>query len=104
VYRTDVDDTACLVVLSGKLDADQQSRVRELLPAPDRCARVVIDCSAVTSMDPAIVAVVVSFRREFQKAGGDPFEIVLIASPEIDQLVSATGIKRLVTVLPSQRA
>jgi anti-anti-sigma factor len=96
------DDTACLVVLSGELDFSEEARVKELLPAPDRCSRVVIDCSAVTYLDSAVIAVLAAFRREFKEAGGDPLEIVLIASPAIDRALAITGMKRLITVLPAR--
>ena len=98
------DDTACLVVLSAELDFSDEARVKALLPPPDRCSRVVIDCSAVTYIDSPIIAVLAGFRRAFQKAGGDPLEIVVIASPAMDRALAITGMKRLITVLPARNA
>jgi anti-anti-sigma factor len=91
--------TTCLVVLRGELDLSQIDQVRALFPPADACSRVVIDCTAVTYIDSAIIAVFILFRRDFQKAGNNPLDMIVVASDPVDRIFEVSGMKSVLTVV-----
>jgi len=96
------EDTACLVLLEGELDYMMRADVAAKLPQPDACTRVVIDCSAVTFMDSTIVATILDFQQRFARFGGNPVNIILIASATIDRIFEVAHVKHLMTVVPAE--
>ena len=96
------EKTVKLVFLHGDLGMFDQKRIEDKLPAPESGLRLVIDCSAVTSMDSTIIALLMRYRQRLQIAGGDPSNIVVLATPRLERLFELTGISRAMTVLPAR--
>lgn len=87
------------VVLEGDLDVFSRERVESQLPDPTTAERVVIDCSAVGSIDSSVIAVFMRYRRRFAEGGGDPLNIVVIASEPVRRLFEITGLVKVLTVI-----
>jgi anti-anti-sigma regulatory factor len=85
--------------LEGDLGAFDAARVQALFPPPSDYTRIVIDCSAVTSMDSSIIAALMLFRQSFALAGRNPLDVVVIASPRIRKVLDLTGVVRFLTVV-----
>ena len=90
-----------VVRLHGDLSLADQKRIWSLLPPPETIGRLVLDCSDTTSMDSAIIVLIMRYRRRFMIAGRDPFEIVAIVPPRIERLFELTGLTRAITVVPA---
>jgi anti-anti-sigma factor len=83
----------------GDLSSYAAAGVDTALPSPAAYTRVVIDCTAVTSMDSSIVAVFMRFRKSFIAAGNDPHNIVILGSAQLRAFFDLTGLARFVTVI-----
>ncbi len=92
-----------VVQLTGSLDISRRSDVAASLPAPGSVHRVVIDCSQADFVDSTIMSVLMRYRRSFVDAGGDPFEIVIIVSPNLRRIFDIAGLSSLVTIVSAPR-
>lgn len=93
------DDRTAEVLLTGDLDIHNCESVSSALPQPGTVDRVVVDCSGVTSIDSSVVTVLMRYRRAFAAAGGDPLNIVFIASRQARRIFEITGLVRCMTVI-----
>jgi anti-anti-sigma factor len=94
------------VVLTGDLDISRRQEIESQLPDVNSADRVVIDCSAATSIDSSILTVLMRYRRRFQQSGKDPLDMIVIASAGIRRMFEVAGLSKLVTVIsaPSEPA
>ena len=93
------DERTAQVLLKGDLDVFSRETVASALPDPESVDRVVIDCSAVTSIDSSVIATFMRYRREFAETGRDPLNIVVIASVPVRRLFEITGLVKAITVI-----
>lgn len=98
-FGTESGEAPIVVELSGDLGFNDRERVLALLPPPPPSGRVVFDCTHVTSMDSAILAAFVIYRRQFQIAGRDPLDIVCLVSERVERLFEIVGLTRMLTVV-----
>lgn len=84
-------ERAALVTLSGDLDLSKRDAVADALPAAGSVDRLVVDCSAVTSIESVVIAVFMRYRRKFIAAGSDPMNVVFIVSPQVRRTFEITG-------------
>jgi anti-anti-sigma factor len=97
------DKENAVVTLTGSLDISRRGEVAALLPAPESARRVVIDCSQADFVDSTIMTVLMRYRRAFVDAGGDPFEIVIVVSPNLRRIFDIAGLSSLVTIVSASR-
>ena len=88
-------------MLEGDLDVYRAKEVEALFPEPADADRIVVDCSAVNTIDSSVITVFVRYRRSFAQAGGDPLNIVFIVSDPMRRIFDITGISRFMTVIPA---
>lgn len=100
----DPTDHVELIVLHGDLGMVDRKWLEKRLPAPTPGMRLVLDCSDVGSMDSTIIALLMLYRQRLQIAGGDPSNIVVLATPRLERLFDLTGVSRAMTVLPTETA
>lgn len=93
-----------MITLSGDLDLSRRDVVTDMLPGPSTVDRLVIDCSAVTSIESVIIAVFMRYRRKFTAAARDPLNIIFIVSPELRRRFDATGMSEWFTVINAPKA
>lgn len=98
-FETESGEAPIVVELSGDLGFTDRERVLALFPPPPPSGRVVFDCSRVTSIDSAILAAFVIYRRRFQIAGRDPLDIVCLVSERVERLFEIVGLSRMLTVV-----
>lgn len=90
-----------VIALHGDLGLEDRDRIASLFPDPQTTQRLVIDCTDANSLDSAILALIMTYRRRVQIAGKDPLAtIVALAPPRVLRLFELTGITRAITVLP----
>ena len=94
-------ERAVLVTLSGELDLAKRDAVADALPAPGSVDRLVVDCSAVTSIESVVITVFMRYRRKFIAVGSDPMNIVFIVSPQMRRIFEITGMSTFFTVIPA---
>ncbi len=92
-----------VVTLTGSLDISRRDEVAALLPSPGSVQRVVIDCSQADFVDSTIMSVLMRYRRAFVDAGGDPFEIIIVVSPNLRRIFDIAGLSSLVTIVSAPR-
>lgn len=92
-------ERAALVTLSGDLDLSKRDAVADALPAAGSVDRLVVDCSAVTSIESVVIAVFMRYRRKFIAAGSDPMNVVFIVSPQVRRTFEITGMSTFFTVV-----
>lgn len=93
------DDRTERITLSGNLDVYSKKHVESLLPDPERCERLIIDCSQVSIFESTILTVLMRYRRRFEEAGRDPFDIVVIVTPSVRRIFDITGLSRALTLI-----
>ena len=91
-----------IVTLSGELGFAERETVEGLFPDPVTLhARLVIDCSSVTSMDSSTLAVIALYRQRLQMLGRDPMtHMVILAPPRVFRLLELIGLAGKIVVLP----
>lgn len=94
----DSENTA-RIEFDGDLCIERRAEVTAALPDPHTFDRIVIDCTNVTAMDSTMVTVFTRYRRQVQQAGGDPLNIVIVASDSIRRILEIAGLNKLFTVL-----
>lgn len=85
--------------LEGDLDIYRRDEIEARLPAPGSAERVVIDCSAATSIDSTILTMLMRYRRRFAAAGGDPVNIVIVVEPSLRRTFEIAGLSRVLTIV-----
>lgn len=98
------DDRTERITLSGNLDVYSKSHVESLLPDPERCERLIIDCSRVAIFESAVLTVLMRYRRRFEEAGRDPFDIVVIVTPSVRRIFDITGLSRALTIITATQS
>lgn len=98
------DERTERITLSGNLDVYSKQHVESLLPDPGQCERLIIDCSRVAIFESAILTVLMRYRRRFEEAGRDPFDIVVIVTPSVRRIFDITGLSRALTVVTAESA
>ncbi len=93
------EERAMMITLSGDLDLSQRDVIRDMLPSPTLVERLVIDCSAVTSVESVVIAVFMRYRRKFTAAGRDPLNIIFIVSPQMRRTFEIAGMSEWFTVI-----
>lgn len=92
-------ERAALVTLRGDLDLLRRDEVAAALPAASSVDRLVVDCTAVTSIESVVIAVFMRYRRTWTAGGGDPLNIVFIVSPQVRRTFEVTGLSTFFTVI-----
>lgn len=93
------DDRTVRIVFEGVLDIHRAESVESALPKPDDVDRVVIDCTAVRSIESTVITVFLRYRRAFIEAGRDPLNIVFIASEPVRRIFDVAGVTKVMTVI-----
>ncbi len=83
----------------GGLDIYRRSEIEGALPEPGTVDRVIIDCSAATSIDSTILTTLMRYRRSFASAGGDPVNIVVVVEPSLRRIFEIAGLSRVLTIV-----
>ncbi len=96
-------ERAALVTLQGDLDLAIRDDVAAALPAASSVDRLVIDCTAVTSIESVVIAVFMRYRRKWTAMGSDPLNIIFIASPQVRRTFEVTGLSTFFTVITASR-
>jgi anti-anti-sigma factor len=91
------------VAFSGNLDLAARSGIAFALPDPSGLDRLVIDCTAVSSMESAVVSVFMRYRRKWIALGGDPLNIVFLTTPELRCTFDITGMSEWFTIVTAQQ-
>jgi anti-anti-sigma regulatory factor len=91
------------VAFSGDLDLAARDSIAFALPEPTGLDRLVIDCTAVCSMEPVVVSVFMRYRRKWIAAGSDPLNIVFLATPELRRTFDITGMSEWFTIVTAQQ-
>ena len=88
------------VVLEGELDLYRKDEVAAALPDPRQVHYVVVNLVRARYIDSVILGMLVGFRRQFLKAGGDPqnFALMLARDSVIRRSLELTGLNRLFTI------
>jgi anti-anti-sigma factor len=92
------------VSLTGGLDIYRRDEIAALLPDPATVDRVVIDCSAATSIDSTILTLLMRYRRSFAAAGGDPVNIIVVVEPSLRRTFEIAGLSRVLTIVSAPGA
>lgn len=87
------------VVLDGDLDIDSREEIAEALPPPEQITGGVINLARATYVD-STVGMLVQFRRNFIKSGGDPCNLILVLAKDgkVRRTFELTGMNRLFSV------
>jgi anti-anti-sigma factor len=93
------DERTATLRLEGDLDIYRRDEIQSRLPAPGSVDRVIIDCSAATSIDSTILTMLMRYRRSFASAGGDPVNIVVIVAPSLRRIFEIAGLTRMLTIV-----
>jgi anti-anti-sigma factor len=93
------EERAMTITLSGDLDLSRRDVIKDMLPSPTSIERLVIDCSAVNSIESVVIAVFMRYRRKFGAAGRDPLNIIFIVSPALRRTFDITGMTEWFTVI-----
>ena len=91
------------VAFSGDLDLSARDGVAFALPDPTGLDRLVLDCTAVSSMESVVISVFMRYRRKWISAGSDPLNIVFLVTPELRRTFDVTGMSEWFTILTAQR-
>lgn len=83
----------------GDLDGYRREEIEHRLPEPGSADRVIIDCSAATSIDSIILSTLMRYRRRFAAAGGDPVNIVVVVEPTLRRTFEIAGLSRVLTIV-----
>lgn len=95
------------VTLAGDLDLSLREQVALALPEPKGLDRLVIDCTAVMSIESVIISVFMRYRRKWIAEGGDPLNIVFLASNALSRTFEIAGMSEWFTIIrvePEQSA
>jgi len=95
------DERTARITLDGDLGIYNRAHVESLLPDVESIDRLILDCTNATSVDSSVLTLLMRYRRRFVEKGGDPFEIVIIASPSVRRMFEVAGLSRLLTVINS---
>lgn len=79
-----------------------RNAVAASLPEPAALDRVVVDCTAVSSMESVVIAVFMRYRRKWINAGKDPLSIVFIVSPSLRRTFEITGMADWFTIISAE--
>lgn len=90
------------VTLSGELDLSMRQAVAAALPSIS-FDRLVIDCTAVTSIESVVIAVFMRYRRKWIAEGGDPLNIVFLVSPQLRRTFEIAGMSEWFTIVNGER-
>ena len=84
------------MALEGDLDFHSAASLAEALPEAGSVEGLVIDCRQVKYIDSAALGILVSFRKRFMQAGGDPKEIVIVTSAggPVRKILDIAGLSR----------
>ena len=93
------DERTAVLRLQGDLDIYRRGEVESQLPQPGTVDRVIIDCSAATSIDSTILSLLMRYRRSFASAGGDPVNIVVVVDPALRRIFEIAGLSRVLTIV-----
>ncbi len=93
------DEQTATLRLEGDLDIYRRAEIESQLPEPGAVDRVIIDCSAATSIDSTILSLLMRYRRSFASAGGDPVNIVVIVGPGLRRSFEISGLTRVLTIV-----
>ncbi len=87
-------------VLDGELDVARKGEISGALPDPALVKSAVISLARATYIDSFVIGVLVRFRREFMRHGGDPRNIFLVLpnSGPIRRAFDSVGLNRLFSV------
>lgn len=88
------------VVLDGDLDIDSREEIAEALPPPEQITGGVINLARATYVDSTLLGMLVQFRRNFIKSGGDPSNLILVLAKngKVRRTFELTGMNRLFSV------
>jgi anti-anti-sigma factor len=92
------------VTLSGELDLSMRDAVASALPEPAGFERLVVDCTAVTSIESVVIAVFMRYRRKWIAAGGDPLNIVFLVTPSLRRTFEITGMMEWFTIVNGEQS
>lgn len=93
------EERSITVVLSGDLDLSTRGAVHGALPDPTAVDRLVIDCTAVTSIESVVIAVFMRYRRSWIAAGHDPLNMIFLVSPALRRTFEITGMSEWFTIV-----
>lgn len=94
-------ERTALIALKGDLSLHERDAVANGLPDPAAIDKLVIDCTAVTSIDSVVASVFLRYRRRFVAAGADPLNIIFIVSPQVKRLFEIAGMSTYFTLIAS---
>lgn len=95
------DERTARVAFSGALDIYRVPEVEGALPPVWSAERVVLDFSAVTSVDSTVLTVLLRYRRRFEEAGHSALDIVVITNANVKRAFEISGLTRVITVITS---
>ena len=72
------------------------------LPDPKTVDQVIVDCTQVEFIDSSFITQLMRYRRDFMQSGGDPFNIVIVVSPQIRRIFDVTGISGAMTLVTAK--
>lgn len=93
------EERTAQIRLEGGLDIYRREEIAALLPEPGSFDRVVLDCTAATSIDSTILTLLMRYRRNFASAGGDPVNIIIIVEPALRRTFDIAGLSRVLTIV-----
>ncbi|HEX3670927.1 MAG TPA: STAS domain-containing protein [Candidatus Cybelea sp.] len=87
-------------VLDGELDVGRKAEICAAMPDPAAVKSAVISLARATYIDSFAMGILVGFRREFMKHGGDPQNVFLILPKDgpIRRAFDSVGLNRLFSV------
>ena len=97
------EERTAQIRLEGGLDIYRREEIAALLPEPGSVDRVVLDCTAATSIDSTILTLLMRYRRNFASAGGDPVNIIIIVEPALRRTFDIAGLSRVLTIVSAPR-
>lgn len=88
------------MALEGDLDFHSAPSLAAALPEAASVEGLVIDCTQVKYIDSAALGILVSFRKRFMQAGGDPKEIVIVTSAggPVRKILDIAGLSRVFSI------
>lgn len=90
------------VTLAGDLDLSLRDQVAAALPDPAGLDRLVIDCTAVMSIESVVIAVFMRYRRKWMLEGGNPLDIVFLAPHALRRTFEIAGMTDWFTMVPAE--
>ena len=87
------------VALSGEFDIHNSKNLEQMLPPPDGCTRLIVDCTRVRYMDTAALGALIRYRRACSEYTTEPDIVIVAPDGPLRKIFDVVGFVKLFQVV-----